>query len=465
MPALFQILLIHAMPIILGYSIIIASSRGVLPPKLLCLSLAYGIGTGLITLWMFTLGTLNIPFTIGMINYPLGLLAVLLCSLNLKYLKIPSTQNSAHQSSNSLTLFSLILGSFLLMHIVFVFWRAFNIPISTWDAFATHAFNAKVFYYEQSLKYLNNQPHSTYPLHVPLIQAWLNLNLGSWNDQFIKTIFPFYFTSLLVIQYYFLRNHTTKQFSLLGLVFLVSSPFLIFHATIAYRDFTLLFYNTAAILLLVMWNKEKSNVYLISASLFAGFSGFTKLEGAGYLLIHTILFLIILIRYNNFSFSEKLKNFIKFCVPSFSICLFFHIYKYLSTGAKLAKEAASTKGFNLYKIELNFSFDLLSRLGTVLQRFSDDLFFSNNWSILWLIFFVSLFKFKKIVHSLETKLLLLVLILFFGVYVTGYTLTQHYHWIAETHTVLSRCILHFFPLIPALIILINFSNNSADTND
>jgi hypothetical protein len=339
-----------------------------------------------------------------------------------------------------------------------VFWQSFNIPISEWDEFATHAFNAKVFYYERSLEYLPNQPHSTYPLHVPLIQTWLNLNWGSWDHQYLKTIFPFYFLCLLVIQYYFLKKYTTQQWSLFGIVLLTSAPFLIYHATTAYRDFTLLFYHTAAILLLLMWNKEKFSIYLLSASLFAGFASFTKLEGTGYLLIHTTLLIVIITRYNDFTLSDKLKIFMKFCIPAFSICLFFHIYRYCLTLTETPLSVKSSLGFDLYKIEFNISNELLNKFGTILYRFYENLFFSNNWNIVWLIFFLSLFKLKRKSYSTEIKLLLLAMFLFFGIYIAGYSLTQHYYWIAQTRTVLSRCILHIFPLAPILITLINFSD-------
>jgi len=445
-----KILFLHAMLVVLGHSVIVVSSKRKPPPLLLSLALAYGLGTGLISVWMFILGVCNISFKVGAINYPLGILAILLYILSLKHMKAPQTQNNTRPLDSSLfTNLSLIFGIYILVHVGYVFWQSFNVPIFQWDAFSTHGFNAKVLYFEQSLKYLKNQPH-----------GWLNLNLGSWDHQYVKTMLPFYFLSFLIIQYHFLNMFASKQWSLFGLVLLVSSPFFVYHSTVVYHDFIFLFYNITAVLLLLMWNREKSNVYLLSASVFAGLAGFTKLVGAVFLLIHVFLLIIMLSSSKNYSFFDKFKNFMKFCIPSFSICLAFHIYKYFSAGVQLAQKTKAIGGFDLFKLRFNVSLDLLSKLGDVLHKFFDNLLLSNNWNILWLIFFLSLFKLKEIKLTTEIKLLLLALGLFFSIYIAGATLTQHYYWVVKTNTVLSRCILHFFPLAPTLIILINFSDKS-----
>lgn len=460
----FNLFLILILPMAMGYCLIFLCGLKKHLPLLLSFSLGYGLGSGLLTVWMFLLGVLNIPLKIQTINYPLAILLLIFSFLSMRGKKnqSPCASDKA-RAITRIDFLSFIFILYICLPVGYVFWRSFNVPISTWDAFATHAFNAKIIFYEQSLRHFDNFPHNTYPLHIPLLQSWLTLNLGRWDDQLVKAIFPFYFLSTLIVQYYFLRNYTTQRGALLSIVLLVSSPFLIYHATIGYRDLTLLYYNFTTIVLLLLWHKETANALLILASLFAGLTSFTKVEGAGYLFIHTILLIMILRHRQNSSVLEKFKNFIKFCIPSFSICLFFHIYKYLTTTPGPTSGDPSQEAFDLYRLKLGLHPNIFPKLGVVLERIFDNLFFTNNWNMVWFIFFLSCFNIKKRFFSLEIKLLLTAIALFFGTYIFGYTFTQHYYWIAETHTVLSRCILHFFPLIPLLIILINFPTEISKT--
>jgi len=405
---------------------------------------------------MFVLGICHIPFHWTAINVPLYLFSILLYSFSLVRIKMNKHPGiSFSKNPGRLAGASIVFAAFIVISSIGVFWAAFNIPILEWDAFSTHAFNAKVFFYEKTFAYLNSQPHANYPLHIPLMQAWLSTAFGSWNDQVIKTLFPFYFLSLLIIQYHFLIRHTTQPWSLLGLVLTISSPFLIYHATIGYRDFTLLFFNISAILLLLLWQEEKSGIYLISSSLFSGLSSFTKLEGGGYLLIHIILLTAILSR-SQAPLREKSKSFLRFCIPAVGIFLLFHIYKYFSSGVSAALPPQAQESLDIYSLRIDLSGKLLARFGIVVNRFLYNLFLTNNWNIIWLMLLFSLLKIKKKACSFEVKLLFLALLLFFSIYLAGYVLTQHYYWVAETETVLSRSLLHFFPLAPILVILINF---------
>ena len=74
---LIEVITIIALPIILGYSVLLILSRKQLP-ILLSLALSYGLGTGLLTQWMLLLGIIKIPFSIQTINYPLILITLVL---------------------------------------------------------------------------------------------------------------------------------------------------------------------------------------------------------------------------------------------------------------------------------------------------------------------------------------------------------------------------------------------------
>lgn len=114
--------------------------------------------------------------------------------------------------------------------------------------------------------------------------------------------------------------------------------------------------------------------------------------------------------------------------------------------------------FNLSKLQIETDTGVLNKIFVVLKKMYHNLFFSGNWNIMWIVFLISLlFLLKKKISS-EVGMILTGILLYFGIYLCGYTFTQHYYWVAETHTVLSRCTLHFFPLAVLSIVLINFQN-------
>ena len=287
---------------------------------------------------------------------------------------------------------------------------------------------------------------------------WTALNLQSWDEQLINILFPINLLAYMVIQYTFLNYFTDRRYSMLSLVFLVLSNFVIFHATIGYRDITAMYFNCTVIILLILWDQLRMDGLLWLSALWAGFMTFIKLEGIGYLLIYFFLIGAILLTQKAIALRIKLKKLTFFILISSAIFLFYFLYKiftFPSTGSPKG-------GLNLDIMNLTFELNAekLSSAILILKRFLENFFFSGNWNILWVIFFLSLWKYPDRSHNKTIGFLLLALILFLGFYFFSFLLTQHIVWIKDSDIALSRAILHFFPLVIILIILLNFSYKS-----
>ena len=216
------------------------------------IALAYGLGFGLLTHWMLLLVYLKIPFSINSIGWPLIFLTITFAIIfrkNFRHKNRPP-QNSTKSEPWSLLL--IVMTAFVVYISIYIFWRSLNIPIVDWDAIATVAFRAKLIFFERSLEHYQNFPRPAYPFHVHFAQSWVAMTLGQWHDIFIKVIFPFTFLSYLMIQYFFLKQYTPRLWAMLGNVFLCASNFLIYHATIGYIDFTMMYYNVITILCLML---------------------------------------------------------------------------------------------------------------------------------------------------------------------------------------------------------------------
>ncbi len=450
------------LPVLLGHSIILCAGRNKNLPIPFIFAISFGLGTGAITQWMLWLGILKIPFSIYSINTPLILLTATLYFVNFQSKPFPSQIKLKKNSSfkNSKFLIALFLSYITLMY-GYIFWDATNLPVFTWDAFSLNVFKAKIFYVERSLKYLSSMPHYSYPLHVPFLQAWLGISLGFWDEQIIKIFFPLYSLSILLIQYYFLKEYVSKHWALLGGVFLLSSNFFFFHSKIAYRDLTLLYFNYTTIMLLLLWNKNKNIPFLFLIALLSGFTSFVKLEGTGYVLIHTLFLMSLLLRANIKPFAQKIKYFFVFCIPSYLITATYHGYKILF----LKKSHDPTKmGFDLYNLNILFSQKLIEKAIIVTRHIFDNLFYTNNWNILWFILAISLINafIDKKIFRCEIQHLVITIILILSMYGAAYTLTQHFYWATQTNTVLSRGLLQLLPFVTTLIILINFQREKID---
>ena len=439
------------LPLCIGNLVLLIVLGGRKVPAALGFALAYGIGFGLLAQWMIVLAIAEIPFSLGIIASGLTGLSVLLWMAYRTFHREPKRTNAALLLSSSALpaparsvsekVFSGLCISIILFSLVFVFWRALNVPIQSWDAIATSAFKAKIFFYDGSIHRLHLS-HAAYPLHVPFLESWVAFNLGRWDDLLVKIVFPFTFVSYIIIHYFFLKSVANAKWALGGVILLVSSPLVFHHATIAYREIFMMYYNCTAVILLLWWGKERNDSLLILASLFAGFTTFVKLEGTGYLVIHTLLFLSILLTDTVSSLRDKFKKSLKFIVPGYLLCIPFHIYK-------IRLDISGFAG----RMSLAATGEHFLRFFSILYDFTWNLFFSGNWSFTWFLLLISLMHFnKKPEHIRRSGFLAFTLSLFFMVYIVILTFTSS---TIDNPTTLARIIMHFFPLCPLLIVLLN----------
>lgn len=464
---LFNTIISLSLPIAVGYALVRLLCRNVSLEPLPTLAIAYGLGMGILSQTMLLLGVLDIPYsrvTIGSFLLLTFLVLMVAChrkqgdSSHSSKTKQPaplSVWDALSHPAVSLTrrqkIFCLLGLLYVFYNVLFVFWRTLNIPIEGWDSIATIAFKAKIFFFDRSLRGLA-LPHISYPTHVSFLQAWIALNLGRWDDILVNMTLPFTFLAYLIPHFYFLKSRTNAAWAVGGLCLLLSSNFFVYHATIPYADFSLMYYNCTAILLLLLWAGQRHAAVLILAALFSGFTTFVKLEGTIYLGLHTALFILLLLGGKGFSLKEKWINFLTFLIPSYGIAGLFHIYK-------IAVKTTGMEG----RLNLSFSPDQAHRLQIIMENMQGTFFLSGNWNILWLLLMVGIFlNWSNIKQQREIRLLGITLGMFLAVYIAFFTFTRIYIDYYNTYNALSRVILHFFPLVTWLIILLYYPQGRAE---
>lgn len=445
--SVFSLGLALLIPLLIGHAVISTLFRGPdRPAPFFIWAMAYGMGCGLISLWLLILGIAGLPFNnVYLASIPPLLAGVLLRvltpsgSLIRETARGPKTTRRLHPVSAILILF---IGTRLLL----IWLNTLAEPLIRWDALATWGFNAKVFFYEGSLFRLNI-PHGSYPLLVPFSQTWIALHLGAWDDYLVKSFFPCLFLSYFLIQYHYLRRETDDFWALAGSGLLLSSNFYVFHVSTAYADVVISCYFCAAILFLLSWTRRRQFSWLILAGFFSGFGTFTKLEGSAYLIIHSVVLLNLLYREQNLRLKEKVYGFLGFAIPAFSIAGSFHVYKMTVPVINQSNEQLVFSLHSLPGKSVNF-----------FQHFFNQIVYVENWNICWWIVPVYLLLFPdKIKKDPRLQSILLAMVLFVLFYLGAANFTGAYVYLGGENTVfvLPRVLIHVFPLAPLFIALAN----------
>lgn len=458
MPVIIKLCAALVVPILTGFALLLCFPQPTVRPKRsLTAALSYGLGIGILAQWMLVLGVARVPYTVATMAWPLVIFSLGICCQRKHNVRFWITsrdkdvlrkEDALGPSRVSLTrkIIYVGLGVFILYSMVFVFWRAFNVPVVEWDAVSTAAYKAKVFFHEKSLYKPALLPKASYPLQTSFLMAWTAFNLGYWDEILVKLFFPVSFLAFLVIQYHFVASAAPKAWAWGSIALLLTANFVTYHATIEYRDLTVSFFNCSAILLLFMWGRRKELAFLLLAGFYSGFTTFMKLEGTGYWFIHLLVFFIILSQDLRSVRPRLLRSIAAFVVPSAGICLFYYLYK-----AAMGITAAEGRD------HVEMISGLGARAGTIIYEFSRNLFLTGNWGMIWFLLGVSFLKFPEFRRRREVSGLLLSLALYFVLYFCVALLSPNFVSLAgkESPTVLSRIILHFFPLAAISVILIH----------
>jgi len=251
-----------------------------------------------------------------------------------------------------------------------------------------------------------------------------------------------------------MKTLTSWRWGVVGVFLLTSAGFFTHHATMAYRDFPLMFYTCSTIILLLLWDRQKEDAWLWLAGLFAGMTTFVKSEGTLYAGIPLMLVAGLLFCRRDKSPRKRIGAFLKFFTPALALGLPYFLFRALWLAPQIVVTDKVDVNFNVAQVALQVSAETWHRIGVVAAALGKNFFLSGNWNVLWLVLIVSFLRARRL--SRQTKLLAVSLFMYFFMFISGYIFTQYYFWIASSGVpLLSRQILHVFPLVVFLIVLLN----------
>lgn len=455
MIALFKLSFSLILPWLVGYALLsLCYKKETTSPALERLALAWVLGTGAFTLMMFFFVITKIPLTIMNITFSWSIFLVIALPIivkngypvvnvpNLaktlrKIFSPPSTKNTINYWLERLLLLA-IAGK-----VGYIFFESLIKPVVSWDAWANWSLKAKIFFMDPLplVSYYESYRAgiADYPLHLPLLEAWVYLCLGAWNDQLVKIIFPLYFVSLLLIFYYLLRRSAPRLNSLLFTFLLSALPFLVYHATIEYADFPLTVYYSVSLFLLYLWAEKAEPGNFFCSAIVAGFLPLIKKEGLVYLLMIFVIFMVVLLTKRSAN-AEKARLFIRFTVFPIIIGAPWLIFSQIMRLKGVGEQAPHLMPLNI----------LLDRILNIFITFFNKMFLSGNWNIMWLLFCLAIILYHNFVLASKLKLILFSIVLNLAFLIAIYLFTESYAFLLDG-TTLNRNMLIIMPAVVFLI--------------
>jgi len=403
-------------------------------------ALSYIIGLGAITLQMFLYSICSIKFSVWRVLVPWFFILPL--SMFFYYRVKPFGKEAATKKKGTFERF--LIGG-IIFQVFYAFFKALIKPEDSFDAIGNFAFKARMFFVESRIPYevffnrTMDIQHSDYPLFVPLSEAWVSMFMGSWNDLFVKAIFPMFLVALLIIFYYTLKRIIGPRWALISTFFLATIPHLLNYATIGYADFALIMFYAASFLYLFLWiSYRRENKYLLLAALLSVLSLWAKNEGALLSLINiSLLFLFAWLGRREMAKNEWL-----------GIFSFIIIVVVLETAwfVFIHKIGFSNEFINKDTLKLSLFVKNLDRIPLVLYDYQKHVFGPKKWNISLLVFFAGLILYFKTAFKGYTKYITLSILFAFlgyGIFYLFTPLEIHYH----LQTAGSRVLLHFLPVV------------------
>lgn len=193
----------------------------------------------------------------------------------------PSSQRFYRPLSTS----SLILGLLICIHVVCIIILDTVPPISR-DALIHHLAVPKLYIQKGMIFEIPELGFSYYPMNLDLLYM---IPLWFGNDIIPKYIHFSFALMTAAILYHYLSNRLSKNYGLFGALFFLTIPIIVKLSITAYVDLGLIFFTTAALILLLYWTEQKKTRHLIAAGACSGLAAGTKYNGMLPILLLTLL--------------------------------------------------------------------------------------------------------------------------------------------------------------------------------
>ena len=381
------------------------------------LGISYGVGAGIISLYMFSLSVLGIKWNIVYLILPVILSFIAYFIKNKELLRIRINKPNLGRRDK-------LLVSLILITVIYVFFEASLRPLPSWDGWSSFYLEGKAFFLGDFVSPdIAKYSGTSIPPLVPLLIAFVYKIIGYPDDKSSLLIFTFYYVSLLVVFFHALTARIGRTYSLLFTFILCSVPNLIRHAgnvDVGHADLIVSYYFFSSSVLLLDYFKNKSVKTLILLQFFLAFGAFVKDEGLPFFLVCEIIILVYIL-------VKKMYSKFVYQIIGIGLVLLWTIYKIYS------------------RIPTNPFFDNVPQLGRfsgIIIAITKEFLNFQRWEIIWLLGTIVLLIKKP---TDEIRYILILFLLQLSVYIGIYFTTPR-EPIAHIEGSFDRLLLQILPI-------------------
>ncbi len=362
------------------------------------LSLAYGFGTGVISLFMFYTSVAGFELCLKNLICLMIPFVVVFAFLGIRKIKKGLCCFSLRSILKKSRFTEWLLVLFILCSIALVFFKALFLPMHLPDNQVQWGLKAKILYHDKTIfsddifDPLRIKLHIRYPFLIPLIESGFFSFMGQMNDRLVKMPFPFYFMSLLFFIYGMQRKYCSRMHALIFTAMLASLPVFIRDisgsAGSGYADVPLAFYYTVSALSLFQWIREENWQDIVLAGVFAGFALFTKQEAAVTIMIIVSIIgcWLVLNRTNR---KHGLRHLMLFIAIPVAMLVPWYIYR------SSIPVPSWEQDWSLSMANPQYILAHLYRIRPIIISILKAIFTPVYWNFLWVIFFMLLVFYPK----------------------------------------------------------------------
>jgi hypothetical protein len=455
---IISILLTHILLFLWGGLILRRFLPKEVPSLLLFVPCAYFIGEFFLIIWMYFLAFIHIGFSVLSIDLSLSVLIVLIAFISggskmgpLYFGHVEVFQEAGRflkkiqKPVNPVNFIYVVLVLYVLGQVLFVSWMALKIPFFEWDVVWRIGLKGKVFFFDRSVRHLNDLPFPGYALGGPFLMSWWGWHIGVWSENIIRCITVAHFILFICLFKGFFDLFLKPAQSVAGLVLALSSGFFVYHATLLYNDFFVSVFLTASVFCIILAEKFKAGSFLFAASFLLALACFFKLESSVYVVLVSLITYFFVFRKH---FEHELSALWYVLPVSGAVVLHTLLIWWLQLDTQ--------QGVSFHLLP---AAGIFSRFMATCSAILRETFLSWNWNITWVVlFFIAIARFGVLRKDGVLRLLLAFIATFFLYLVLVSTFTDRFRVIGgeESYQLLSRTVLHFYPLCPALAALLLF---------
>jgi len=321
----------------------------------------------------------------------------------------------------------------IILQFCWIFYLTLPVPVNSFDALASYAFKAKIFYLNKGVPggFFNWSEslvgHPDYPTLLPFFMTWVYLFTG-FNDLTVMNIMPVTFAFFLALFYSQLKKFFNRKYAL-GAVFIIATiPNVYRYATIIHADIFVLAFITCAFLYFMFYIRYSNKEFLILSSVLFALSAWIKNEAV----VFIFAFLACLVARGKSRWLRHL---------GLAILIIFLIsgpWFILKISKHMVNSDINYSALTLSRVLANFK-----DIPIMLDEFQKQVFSPKNWNIFWVVVISTLaFNFKKLFKG-ELFYISLFLAISISCYFIAYMLVTQERLDFYLEKTLPRFMIHF----------------------